>query len=56
MIDIMALRQSYERRKTTDIRWINSEDILADAYTKVSSNRALERFIDNNGFIVRVEG
>ena len=56
MIDIMALRQSYERREITEIRWINGEDNPADAFTKASSNRALERFIDNNGFIVRVEG
>ncbi|KAF7572902.1 hypothetical protein PtrM4_078070 [Pyrenophora tritici-repentis] len=26
MIDIMALRQSYERREITEIRWINGED------------------------------
>ena len=56
MIDIMALRQSYERREITEIRWINGEDNPADAFTKTSPNRALERFIDNNELIVRVEG
>ncbi|KAF1934948.1 hypothetical protein EJ02DRAFT_362601 [Clathrospora elynae] len=56
MIDIMALRQSYERREITEIRWINGEDNPADAFTKASPNRALERFIDSNELTVRIEG
>jgi hypothetical protein len=56
MIDIMALRQSYERREITEIRWINGEDNPADAFTKATPNRALERFIDNNELSIRVEG
>ena len=34
MINIVALRQSYERREITEIRWINGEDNPADAFTK----------------------
>ncbi|KAF2741624.1 hypothetical protein M011DRAFT_497953 [Sporormia fimetaria CBS 119925] len=56
MIDIMALRQSYERREITEIRWINGEDIPADAFTKASPNRALECFIESNNLTVRVDG
>ncbi|KAF1937548.1 hypothetical protein EJ02DRAFT_426510 [Clathrospora elynae] len=56
MIDIMALRQSYERCKITEIRWINGEDNPADALTKASPNCALERFIDGNELTVRIEG
>ncbi|KAI1670831.1 hypothetical protein L13192_04188 [Pyrenophora tritici-repentis] len=56
MIDIMALRQSYERREITKIRWINGDDNPADAFTKASPNRALERFIDGNKLTVRVDG
>ncbi|KAF1934527.1 hypothetical protein EJ02DRAFT_461112, partial [Clathrospora elynae] len=56
MINIMALRQSYERREITEIRWINGEDNPADAFTKASPNRALERFIDSNELTVRIEG
>jgi hypothetical protein len=56
MIDIMALRQSYERREITEIRWINGEDNPADAFTKSSPNRALEHLIDRNELTVRVEG
>ena len=52
MIEIMALRQSYERREITEIRWINSDDNPADAFTKASLNRALERLIDSNKLTV----
>ena len=56
MIDIMALRQSYERREITEIRWINGKDNPADAMTKASPNRALQDLIDNNKLTIRVEG
>jgi hypothetical protein len=56
MIDIMALRQSYERRELQEIRWINGDDNLADAFTKASPNRTLERFVDSNKATVRMEG
>jgi hypothetical protein len=56
MIDIMALRQSYERREITEIRWINGNDNPADAFTKATPNRALEHFIDTNELSIRVEG
>ncbi|KAM4066587.1 cwf18 domain containing protein [Hirsutella rhossiliensis] len=43
-------------REITDIRWINGADNPADAMTKASPNRALERFIDTNSLTIRVEG
>ncbi|KAF2022611.1 hypothetical protein EK21DRAFT_105692 [Setomelanomma holmii] len=56
MIDIMALRQSYERREITEIRWIKSDDNPADAFTKAAPNHALERFITSNELTVQVDG
>ena len=56
MIIIMALRQSYERREITEIRWIDGKDNPADAMTKSTPNKALEKFIDSNQLKVRVEG
>src|ERR1700712_712858 len=56
MIDIMALRQSYERRELADIRWIDGKDNPADAMTKKTPNKALTNFIDNNEIDIRVEG
>ena len=48
MIDIMALRQSYERRELAEVRWINGEDNPADAMTKTSPNKALKKFLITN--------
>ena len=56
MIDIMALRQSYERRELFEIRWIHGQDNPADAMTKADPNKALEIFIDTNALRIRVEG
>lgn len=56
MIDIMALRQSYERREIEEVRWIHGDDNPADAFTKASPNRALDRFVAINELTVRVEG
>ena len=56
MIDIMALRQSYERRELFEIQWINGQDNPADAMTKANPNKVLETFITTNTLSVRVEG
>ena len=56
MIDIMALRQSYERRELQEVRWIHGDDNLADALTKGAPNRALEQFVSTSRATVRVEG
>jgi hypothetical protein len=56
MIDIMAIRQSYERRELFEIRWINGLDNPADAMTKATLNKALETFVNTNQIRVRVEG
>jgi hypothetical protein len=55
MIDIMALRQSYERRELMKIRWINGQDNPADTITKPNLNKALEKFITTNCLQVRVK-
>jgi hypothetical protein len=56
MIDIMALRQSYERRELYEIRWINGNDNPADAMTKSTPNKALETFVLANEVTIRLEG
>jgi hypothetical protein len=56
MIDIMAIRQSYERRELLEIRWINGLDNPADAMTKATPNKALETFVSTNQIQIRVEG
>lgn len=56
MIDLMALRQSYERRELYEVRWINGVDNPADSMTKSNPNNALETLIDKNEIEVRIEG
>ncbi|KAK2005265.1 hypothetical protein LZ32DRAFT_546420, partial [Colletotrichum eremochloae] len=56
IIDIMALRQSYERRELYEIRWIDGKDNPADGLPKGNPNKALENFISNNMVKVKMEG
>ncbi|KDN61365.1 putative conserved hypothetical protein [Colletotrichum sublineola] len=56
MIDIMALRQSYERRELFEVQWVNGEDNPADAFTKSAPNKALEKIISTNNATIRMEG
>ena len=56
MINIMALRQYYERRELTEIRWINSLDNPADAMIKTNPDNSLESFLNTNPLSIRVEG
>jgi wyosine [tRNA(Phe)-imidazoG37] synthetase (radical SAM superfamily) len=48
MIDLMCLRQSYERRDIVEIRWIDDNINSADAMTKLKSYSALIKLIDIN--------
>ncbi|KAF2708143.1 hypothetical protein K504DRAFT_477587 [Pleomassaria siparia CBS 279.74] len=45
IIDIMSLRELYENREISKIRWINSKNNPADAFTKKAPNPALEQLI-----------
>lgn len=55
MIDIMALREAYERSELMDIRWIDRRDNPADAMTKSGPNDALEALINTNELELRVQ-
>ena len=48
MIDIMGLRQSYERREINEVRWIDGSCNLADAMTKEKPGQALRRLVETN--------
>ena len=56
IVDVLVLRQLYERREIAEIWWISGSDNPADAFTKASPNRALERFINSNELLIYVEG
>jgi hypothetical protein len=50
MIDVMALRQSYERREIIEVKWIDESNNLADSMIKTGFKAfsALEQIIDIN--------
>ncbi|KAI0999449.1 hypothetical protein K3495_g8751 [Podosphaera aphanis] len=48
MIDLLCLRQSYERREITEILWIKGINNPADALTKEKPCNALQRLIETN--------
>jgi hypothetical protein len=55
MIDIMCLRQAYERREITEVRWIKGTSNPADSMTKAKPSTALKRLIDTNTIELEVE-
>jgi hypothetical protein len=56
MIDLMCLRQSYERREITEIRWIDDNINPADAMTKANPCSALTNLINTNTIDLRTSG
>jgi hypothetical protein len=48
MIDLMCLRQSYERREIAEVKWIDGNINPADAMTKSKACLALKDLIDTN--------
>jgi hypothetical protein len=48
MIDLMCLRQSYERREIAEVKWIDGSTNPADAMTKSKACSALKDLIDTN--------
>jgi hypothetical protein len=56
MIDVMCLRQAYERRQITEVKWIDGEANPADAMTKGKPCIALQRLIDTNQIDIQAVG
>ena len=58
MIDIICLRQAYERREIAEVKWIKGNSNPADAMTKSTKSNpsnALKRLIDINTLQLEVE-
>ena len=54
MVDLMCLRQAYERREITEVKWINGGNNPADAITKAKPCQALKALIDTNKLNLQV--
>jgi hypothetical protein len=48
MIDVMCLRQAYERREIAEVKWIAGNTNPADSMTKAKTSNALKQLIDTN--------
>ena len=56
MVDLMCLRQSYERQEIMEIRWIDGNSNPVDAMTKAKPCAALQELIDTNIFTLNAAG
>jgi hypothetical protein len=48
MIDVMILRQFYERREITEVIWVHEINNFVDFMIKTKSSSALKTVIDTN--------
>jgi hypothetical protein len=48
MVDVMCLRQAYERREIAEVKWIKGNSNPADAMTKSKPSNALTQLLDTN--------
>jgi hypothetical protein len=48
MIDVMYLREAYERRDIAEVRWIKGTTNPADSITEAKASNALKQLIDTN--------
>jgi hypothetical protein len=55
MVDVMCLRQAYERREIAEVKWIKGDSNPADAMTKSKPSNALKLLIDTNTLQLDVE-
>jgi hypothetical protein len=57
IIDIICLRQAYERKEIAKVKWIKGDSNLANAMTKsnTKSSNALKRLIDTNTLQLEVK-
>ena len=56
MVDIMCLRQSYERHEITEVIWIDGDSNPANAMTKSHPCQVLKDLIDSNKIDLRATG
>ena len=54
MVDLMCLRQSYERKLIQDVIWIDGESNPADAMTKSKAYPSLRELIDSNKIDLKI--
>jgi hypothetical protein len=56
IINIITIRQAYEKKELFEICYINKQDNLIDTITKLLPNKTLEKFINTNKLTIRMQG
>jgi hypothetical protein len=56
IIDIIAIRQAYEKKELFEIHYINKQDNPIDTITKLLLNKVLKKFINTNELTIRIQG
>jgi hypothetical protein len=54
IIDVMCLRQSYERREIAEVKWIDGSSNPTDSMTKEKPSNALKQLMDTNKVDLKV--
>jgi hypothetical protein len=55
MIDIIAIRQTYEKKKLFEICYINKQDNPIDTITKLLFNKILKKFVNTNELTIYMQ-
>jgi hypothetical protein len=55
IIDVISMREAYERREIAQVKWIASKSNLADSITKTKLTNALKTLIDTNKIELSVQ-
>jgi hypothetical protein len=53
---MIAIKQAYEKKELFEICYINKKDNPTNIITKLLSNKILEKFVDTNKLIIRIQG
>jgi hypothetical protein len=54
MINIIAIRQAYEKKELFKICYINKQNNPIDIITKLLFNKILEKFVNTNELTIRI--
>ena len=55
MVDVMCIREVYERREITEVKWVDGNSNPADSMTKSKATLSLKQLIDTNKLNIKVQ-
>ena len=55
MVDVMCMREAYERREITEVKWVDGNSNPADSMTKSKATTSLKQLIDTNQLNIKVQ-